>query len=96
MKTMDRTLTENDNHNFNERSNITQLSSPPMFSGSLELLSVAGIGPIASRLLPCWQAVSIFGRSVCEADTSFVTALVLVEGCLESVEIDSGTLGTSV
>ena len=25
-----------------------------------------------------------------------MTALVLVEGCLESVEIDSGTFGTSV
>ena len=63
MKTMDRTLTENDYHNFNERPNITQLSSSPMFVGYLELLSVAGMDPIASRLLPCWQAVSIFGRS---------------------------------
>ena len=35
MKTMDRTLTENDNHNFNERSNITQLSSPPCLAGPL-------------------------------------------------------------
>ena len=98
LQTKFHSLTDSGDHGFNEQPTITQSSSSPPFTGSLELRLHSVMEPIASSLLSspgslCFQQLCLV--FCCEEEVLSMTALV--EGCcstLESLEIKSGPLGT--